>query len=280
MKARLIMLLCACSSAYAESWPLPPVVDNSVYPAQANAPKPASANTLLELMGRLDQMQAEVRQLTGRVEEQGYQIIELQKHQKTMYSDFDERLQGIESKSSPGTDMEVESSQDSDAGSGAATDASAAASPAPASGPAAAAPSAPQAALSEPASVDDEQQYKVAYEALRNGQTDQSIVAFKALIGQYPNGKFASNAQYWLGEAYKVKQDINSARSAFKLVVDNYPGSAKVPDALLKLGYIEYEQKNWSKSREYLMRVTTDFPDSTAAHLATRRLFQLDDAKH
>lgn len=286
MKACLFILLCACSSAYAEPWPLPPVVDNSVYPAQANAPKPSSADTLLELMGRLDQMQVEVRQLTGKVEEQGYQIIELQKRQKTMYADFDDRLQSIETKAPAGADAATENPQepapavDSEAKVNAPPAAPAPVKePAPAAAVSSAAP-APNQAVPAPASGDEKQLYQQAYEALRNGQTDQAIAGFNGLISQYPGGVFANNAQYWLGEAYKVKQDINSARNAFKLVIDNYPGSAKVPDALLKLGYIEYEQKNWTKAREYLTRVTTEFPDSTAAHLATKRLFQMDEAKH
>ena len=49
-------------------------------------------------MGRLEQLQAEVQQLTGKVDEQAYRIDELKKHQSTMYSDFDERLQSIEKK--------------------------------------------------------------------------------------------------------------------------------------------------------------------------------------
>lgn len=96
-KASLVILLSACSSAYAE---LPVVIDHSSYPPSAtpatnNAP---SANTLYELMGRLEQLQAEVQQLTGKVDEQAYRIDELKKHQSTMYSDFDERIQGIVNK--------------------------------------------------------------------------------------------------------------------------------------------------------------------------------------
>jgi TolA-binding protein len=69
------------------------------------------------------------------------------------------------------------------------------------------------------------------------------------------------------------------ARKAFNGVIENYPGSAKVPDALLKLGYIEVDQKNTAKAREYLTRVTVDFPNSTAAHLASKKLLLLDDVK-
>lgn len=99
------------------------------------------------------------------------------------------------------------------------------------------------------------------------------------MLSNNPKGEFANNAQYWLGEAHRVNQDTDSARKAFNSVIVNYPGSAKVPDALLKLGIIETEQKNTQKAREYLTRVTVDFPTSTAARLAAKKLLLLDDVK-
>jgi TolA-binding protein len=72
---------------------------------------------------------------------------------------------------------------------------------------------------------------------------------------------------------------MDSARKAFNNVIEKYPGSSKVPDALLKLGSIEVEQKNAAKAREYLTRVTVDFPSSTAARLAAKKLLLLDDVK-
>ena len=58
------------------------------------------------------------------------------------------------------------------------------------------------------------------------------------------------------------------------------PTAAKVPDALLKLGYIEIDQKNMVKAREYLTRVTADYPKSPAALLASKKLLNLDEVKN
>ena len=97
MKALLIMLLCICSAANAE--PLPPVIDNSMYPEGEITPaKPSSTNAVYEMMGRLEQLQAEVQQLTGKIEEQANLIAEMKKSQSTMYSDLDGRIQGLEKK--------------------------------------------------------------------------------------------------------------------------------------------------------------------------------------
>ena len=101
-KACLIILLSACNAVYAE---LPTVVDHSSYPPSATPVSPVNApstNTLYELMGRLEQLQAEVQQLTGKVDEQAYRIDELKKRQGTLYTDFDERLQGLCRWVSPG----------------------------------------------------------------------------------------------------------------------------------------------------------------------------------
>jgi tol-pal system protein YbgF len=291
MKARLIMLLCACSAVHAESFP--PVIDNSMYPAgEAGVTKPSSGNALYEMMGRLEQLQAEVQQLTGKLEEQANLIAEMKKSQSTMYSDFDGRMQSLEKKTEGVKPSATEGSQMQEGSVG--SEARAAEAPAEASP---AVPEVKQAASAQkqdavqatgeasasasrpPSMGDEKQQYQQAYEALRNGHTAQAIAEFNALLGKNPKGEYANNAQYWLGEAYRVNQDNDSARKAFNSVIENYPGSSKVPDALLKLGYIEVEQKNAVKAREYLTRVTVDFPSSTAARLAAKKLLLLEDVK-
>jgi tol-pal system protein YbgF len=290
MKKRLLMLLCACSTAYAEPGALPPVIDNSTYPSGAANQGSVPPNAVYELMARVEQLQSEVQQLTGKLEEQANQIAELKKQQGTMYSDFDERLSSIENNAAGGAPAATETAPGQE---GAVAPAANAADPAAAPAPAAPAPApapaenvpAPQPApaVQQPAapqvSDGEKQQYQQAYEALRKGHTSESITQFNTFLSQYPNGALASNAQYWLGEAHKVNQDLNSARAAFNAVIQNYPSSAKAPDALLKLGYIEFDQQNWVKAREYLTRVTVDFPSSTAAHLAKKKLLQLEEAK-
>jgi len=292
MKACLVLLLCFCSAVHAETFP--PVVDDSTYLAdQTSAGRSPSTNALFEMMRRLEQLQAEVQQLTGKLEEQSYLIAEMKKSQSTQYSDLDERMQNFEKKTEgvKSSDAENSSMQEGSAEPPAKESEPPveAAAPAPAPAPEAKQASAQkQDAVQAPVSAnaprlppagDEKQQYQQAYESLRNGHTTQAIAEFNALLGNNPQGEYANNAQYWLGEAYRVNQDRDSARKAFNSVIEKYPGSSKVPDALLKLGSIEIEQKNTARAREYLTRVTVDFPGSTAARLATKKLLLLDDAK-
>lgn len=288
MKALLIMLLCVCSVANAEE-PLPPVIDNSMYPeGEVSTVKPSSTNAVYEMMGRLEQLQAEVRQLTGKIEEQANLIAEMKKSQSTMYSDLDGRIQGLEKKAEAVKSPTAENAPIQEGAVGTEAKAVEPSVAAPAAAPEAkpaqkqdAVPASGEASAPANASRvspvgDEKQQYQQAYDALRNGHNAQAIAEFNALLSKNPKGEYANNAQYWLGEAYRVNQDVDSARKAFNGVIENYPGSSKVPDALLKLGTIEIEQKNQAKAREYLSRVTKDFPSSTAARLAAKKLLLLD----
>ncbi len=286
-KTSLIFLPFIFSSAYAD---VPVVIDHSLYPQSASPSNPAntqSTTTLYELMGRLEQMQSEVQQLTGKIDEQANRIDGLKKHQSTMYSDFDERLQNIENKANgvtanpnevakPSSIINAKEVQPTTAAP-VVVPTNSAQKANPIEKAAANQGSKPQ--IETPQSQGpDKQGYFMAYDELRSGHTAQSIEQFKAYLNQYPTGEYANNAQYWLGEAYRVNQDNASARKAFNDVLEKYPNSAKVPDAILKLGYIEVDQKNTVKATEYLNRVISDYPKSPAAVLASKKLLKLNEA--
>ena len=257
MNKKLLMLLSVCGSVLADARPLPPIVDNSMMSNGAAYTQAAPANgVVFEILGRLEQLQREVQQLRGIVEEQGHQLSELKTRQNNIYTDLDQRIQqlGGQPQAQPlATNARQPSKTE--------------------------APQ-PVAARESVKPVQDANAekalYQKAYELLRNGHNSQAIKAFKDVIQQFPSGDYADNAQYWLGEAYKVNQQPELAKAAFQKVIDLYPDSPKVPDALLKLGYIEIEQNNLTKAREYLTRVKVDYPGTAAAHLASKRLMRLD----
>ena len=65
---------------------------------------------------------------------------------------------------------------------------------------------------------------------------------------------------------------FTAALPAFEAVLANYPASAKLPDALLKIGFCSYELQQWDAARQALTRVSREFPDTTAARMAVQRL--------
>ena len=46
---------------------------------------------------------------------------------------------------------------------------------------------------------------------------------------------------------------------------------------MLKIGYCNYELKRWGAARSALDQLIEDYPNSTAANLAQRRLGQMED---
>jgi tol-pal system protein YbgF len=263
MKKLPALLVFASSFALADS--LAPVIDNSSYPTGgvqlAQNPVSSSMNSTFELMTRLDEAQAEIQQLNGKIEEQTYLISELKKKQSAMFADFDDRLQQIENKASSAKSAETPEP----ATTKTVEPVSEAAPP----------PPKPTAASSVPA-AGSQTPYQEAFAAFRNGQVTEAINQFNTLLSKDPNNQLANNAQFWLGEAYRVNKDIPSAKKAFSAVLEKYPSSQKVPDALLKLGGIEMDAKNSAKAKELFTRVITDYPTSKSAEVAAKKLQQLN----
>lgn len=269
MRKLLFLALFALSSAsvYSESKVLPPVIDNSIYPNATGSSfgsAAPSANAMYEVLGRLEQLQLEVQELRGVVEEQSQTISNLKKRQENIYSDLDLRLQELNGGDALviGADTASSNAISSNEQSYDSTETVIKADSV-------------ETVIIESPSVTDKERYQKAYEMLRNGHNSKAIIEFEALIAESPAGEFADNSQYWLGEAYKVSRNPEGAKQAFLKVVNEYAGSPKVPDALLKLGYIEFEQKNMAKARDYLTQLTVAHPDSTAAHLASKKLMQM-----
>ncbi|MFO1060470.1 MAG: tol-pal system protein YbgF [Dongiaceae bacterium] len=98
-------------------------------------------------------------------------------------------------------------------------------------------PTEPQAApAAVGAGAPAEEQYNNALELLRQANYPQAEQAFRGFVRAHPSDKLAGNAQYWLGETYYVRGNYTDAAVAFAEGYQKYPNNAKAPDNLLKLG--------------------------------------------
>ena len=122
--------------------------------------------------------------------------------------------------------------------------------------------------------------YRDAFILLKQNQHEQSILAFQEFLVSYPDTKYSANAQYWLGEANYVAKRYDVALEEFKKVLDIYPESSKVPDARLKIGYTQYELKQWPEARATLGRLRAQLPDTKVAGLAQQRLERMNREGH
>lgn len=236
------------------------------------------SGTLLKLLQSVEQLKTEVRELRGQLEQQQFALSQMTDRQRELYLDMDRRLQRAEA---AGGAVAATGATPA-AGAGTPTAPAAGSATATSTSPAAvsavaAASAATQASTPAPvtASVDpvkEQQAYQAAFNLLKAGRYDQAAKAFQSFLDEYPNGKFADNAQYWLGESYYVTRNFDNAMREFNKLVTEHPDSQKVTHALLKIGYINDELGQEEKAREVLTNLTKNYPQSTAAGLAAKRL--------
>lgn len=122
----------------------------------------------------------------------------------------------------------------------------------------------------------DRDNYQAAFELVKEQRYEPAAIAFKQFLISFPDSELAANAQYWLAESYYVTQQFEDALSSFQIVIDDYPRSRKVADALLKTGYCNYELKRWDAAKAALERVRQDYEETTAARLAGQRLQRME----
>ena len=150
-----------------------------------------AGSELGNLFLQVQQLQQEVMRLNGKVEEQAHELTTLKEQSLQRYMDLDKRAGG---------------------GQLAAGNATAAAS-----GDAGSPIAAPGRWSARRRTGRGGEAYRAAYALVQGRQFDQAIPAFKQFLQRYPDGQYAANAHYWLGELYLVLDppDLESARQSF-----------------------------------------------------------------
>jgi tol-pal system protein YbgF len=117
--------------------------------------------------------------------------------------------------------------------------------------------------------------YRAAYALVQGRQFDKAISAFQQFLQRFPGGLYAANAHYWLGELYLVKEppDLEASRQSFVLLLAEYPDNSKAPDALYKLGKVQFMKGNREKAREYMDLVISQYGSTNNAVVKLAREF-------
>lgn len=214
------------------------------------------SDVLREQAQTVQSLREEVSSLREQIEQQDYELESMKQRQRNLYLDMDRRINSVE------------------AGGRNASMATAPVPPPNAAGPV------PVIPVVIAGDTDGQNAYQKAFSLLKEGQYDQSIKAFEAFKVNYPNSKYADNAQYWLGEANYVSRDYKKALTAFQQLIAQYPDSSKNSGAYLKIGYVYFELKNWPAAKEALQKVITLYPDTTVAKKANERLQRIKREGH
>lgn len=251
LKPLVLALGLVCAPVLAEE-PVVATTPAAGAPA-ASAPVSEKNRYIIELIQKLDQLQNEIRQLRGQLEIMSNDMSGVKRRQRELYLDIDRRMRALEQRSGVASSVPATTATRTPPVAGTGTR-----------------PTVPVTTADE--GVEERKAYEAAFNLLTEGRYDQAITSFKAFLKQYAKGKYAGNAQYWLGEVYYVSRKYKLAIVAFEKVIKDYPGSAKVADAMLKSGFTYYELKDWVKSRAVLQQVIQKYPSSTASTLANKRL--------
>jgi tol-pal system protein YbgF len=243
------------------------------------AAQQADPTVTANLVLQVQELQDEVRNLRGQLEEAKVEIENLKRRQRDQYLDLDQRISDLRNAQpiSPG--------ESRSAPSPAAATREPEVSPPPAGDvPEVRAPMetpSDTVGIGQPdvqseaaplSAADEKAAYDRAFQALKELRYADAAEDFRAFLDRYPDSQFADNAQYWLGESYYVTRNYDIALTAFQNLLDRFPDSPKAPDALLKVGYTYYELEQWDSARAALTQVQERYPDSTLSRLADNRL--------
>lgn len=228
------------------SWLMLGLLGSLMLPGSLRA-QAADSTLTLELLQRIEQLELEVRSMRGQLELYRYQVEELQRE-----------------RAAASATTRVESPETAPAPS----------APAPPVAPnihGASPATAPSAAVAGA----DQADFDAALARFRDGQYPEAIAGFQHFLKAYPDNGLAGDAQYWLGESWYVSRNEEAARDAFINLGLRYPQSTRLPDALLKLGYLYAQSGDTGRAREVLQKLVQVYPDSEAARLAQQRLSSL-----
>ncbi len=212
--------------------------------SQALSSVPSTGGSGASLAGievRLSQIETEIRQLTGRIEEGNFQIDKLKQTIETMARDYEFRLKTLEKTGSASSMDEKSSFDDNISNQNRNTVAE-------------------QENLPQGSEQD---QYSYAQKLVTMGQYDKAETALGEFIKRYPNSDLAGNAQYWLGQTYYVRKDYTKATRAFLEGYNNYPKSQKAPAFLLKIGMSLFAMGEKTDACDAYRELGSRFPDSS-----------------
>lgn len=221
---------------------------------------------LVDIMVRVESMQGELQRLLGEIELQKHSLEEIKKRQRDLYVDIDRRLLQIERRSGAGrgsipvapartaTSVVTDTKTKSAIAKSSVTTATTAI---------------PKAIKSKEG---EQVAYQKAFDLLRALRYEKATQAFRQFLTDYPDGRYAHIAQYWLAETSYHTRKYDVAVKDYQKLIDNYPKSPKRADALLKIGYSQFELKSFSKAESVLTKLIQSYPGTTEAGQAENLL--------
>lgn len=205
----------------------------------------------LEMNMQLVELQKEVKELRGILEEHDYKLQQIQERQRDLYRDIESRLSGQPPKQSQN---QVSNSN---------LDTS----------------SAKIDSKRTTYSNDERTEFEAAFKMVRSKEYSKAVQSFEVFLHKYPSGDYSDNARFWVGQVYFAQREFDRAERQFNLLKTQYPQSSKLSSAMLKLADIKVRQKKWDEAKAIYNEVLTKYTGAQQ-QLARKGLQDIKKAGH
>lgn len=212
---------------------------------QLTARVEATSRGQLELANQNEALRAELANLRGQIEVLTHELESMKKSQRDFYVDLDKRLVRVEP-AAPASDF---------------TTGETGGAPGPTTAPSA-----------DPAT--EVANYEAALDLFKAGKHGEALTAFNRFIATHPQSGQVASAHLWAGHAALQTRDIAASRNHFNTVLQRWPQDRVAPDAMLGLSTTQQALGDAKGSQDTLRRVISQYPNSSAARVASERLGQ------
>ena len=216
-----------------------------------------TTNLNWQLIEKNQQLEADIRNLRGKFEEQENTIEQLKKELENRYNDLDARLEMLQQKVDPQEEAPEEDNQQDTAPSDDLTlkNQNESLNTQPATG------------VVQPNDIET-QVYTAALDAYKTGGAQKALQPMQQFIQQYPDSAYISNAYFWLGEILLAVEptDYNAVKQKFTTVVNQYPNSTKAATALYRMFTIASNvDQNEVLAAQFKTKLLNQYPNSEEA---------------
>ncbi|MBN2541767.1 tol-pal system protein YbgF [bacterium] len=118
--------------------------------------------------------------------------------------------------------------------------------------------------------------FKTANLDLTKGNYKLAMIGFQQYLNLAPNGDFADDAQYGVGECLFLEGKYSEAIPEYLILEAQYPESEFTPSALYKIGLCYIKMDNKQMARKFFKAVKNSYPLSNEAKPAEQKLKDLE----
>lgn len=132
-------------------------------------------------------------------------------------------------------------------------------------------PSRDKPVIGEPKSKEVEL-YDRALASYKEGSYEEAVDSFRLFLKTYPKSDRADNAYFWIGDSYMGLKQYEQSILAFQEVIKKYPKGNKVPSAMLRQAQAFLEIKDKTSADLLFRKIIKNHPGTSEATIAQKKL--------